>query len=197
MPLDQRLRETFERTTAAYEPDVELRLDATLRRGLRPQRQTGFGSMLAAAAGVVVLVVVVRLAGGQLIDPGASTSSPGASPAPNDAIAGSYTVTLLASDPGVATGDLDLTGTWSMTLLPSGEMELAPPPDFEGSRAEGHTFRLDGSTFRTDLYFNDYCSTVGTYTWTAASDTLLLAVAEDGCQLRATLLATRAWDLAP
>ena len=84
-----------------------------------------------------------------------------------------------------------------MTLLPSGELELAPPPGFEGSRAEGHTFSLDGSTFRTDLYFNDYCSTVGTYTWTAASDTLLLAVADDGCQLRATLLATRAWDLAP
>ena len=197
MPLDQRLRETFERAASAYEPDVELRLDATLRRGLRPQRQTGFGSVLAAAAGVVVLVVVVRLAGGQLFGPGAPTSSPGDSRAANDAIAGRYAVTLLASDPGVTTGDLDLTGAWSMTLLPSGEMELVPPPDFEGSRAEGHAYSLEGASFRTDLWFNDYCSTVGTYTWTAASGTLRLAVADDGCQVRATLLATRAWDLAP
>jgi hypothetical protein len=197
MPLDQRMRETFERTAAAHEPDVELRLDATLRNGIRPQRQTGFGSLLAAAAGVVVLVVVVRLAGGQLFGPGAPTSSPGASPAANDAIAGRYTVTLLASDPGITTGDLDLTGIWSMTLLPSGAMELAAPPDFAGSRAEGHAYSLEGASFRTDLWFNDYCSTVGSYTWTASSDTLLLAVADDGCQLRATLLATRAWDLAP
>ena len=197
MPLDERLRETFERTAAAHEPDVELRLDATLRHGLRPQRQTGFGSLLAAAAGVVILVVVVRLAGGQLFDPGTPTSSPGSSPTVNDAVAGRYTLTLLASDPGVTTGDVGLTGTWSMTLLSSGEMELAPPPEFEGSRAEGHAYSLDGASFRTDLWFNDYCSTVGTYTWSVEPETLLLVVADDGCQLRATLLATRAWDLAP
>ena len=197
MPLDQRLRETLERTAAGHEPDVELRLDAVLRHGVRRQRQTGLGGVLAAAAGVVVLVVVVRIAGDQLFGPPAPTSTPGVSPTTNDAIAGRYTVTLLASEPGVTTGDVDLTGTWTMTLLPSGAMELAPPPDFEGSRAEGHAYSLDGATFRTDLWFNDYCSAVGSYTWTAASETLLLAVADDGCQLRATLLATRAWDRAP
>ena len=197
MPLDQRLRETFERTATAHEPDVELRLDATLRRGIRPQRQTGFGGLLAAAAGVVVLVVVVRLVGGQLFGQGGPTSSPGSSPIANDVVAGTYTVTLLTTDPGVTTGDIDLTGTWSMTLLSSGEIELAPPPEFEGSRAEGHAYSLDGAAFRTDLWLNDYSSVVGTYTWTAAPDTLLLAVADDGCQLRTTLLATRAWDRAP
>ena len=197
MPLDERLRETFHRTASAIEPDVELRLDATLRRGRRPASQTGFGSLLAAVAGIAVLVVVVRLAGAQLFGPGAPASSPGSSLITNDAVSGTYTVTLLASDPGVTTGEVDLAGSWSITLLASGLMELAPPAAFEGSRAEGHSYSLDDGTLRTDLWFNDYCSTVGTYTWTLAPETLLLAVADDSCNLRATLLATRAWDRAP
>ena len=193
MPLDERLRETFQRASSAIEPDVELRLDATLRQGVRPRRETGFAGVLAAAAAVVVLVVVVRLAGGVLPQPGAPTSPLSSTLNPNEAIAGRYTVTLLASDAGVTTGDLGLAGTWSMTLLPNGELGLAAPAEFEGSRAEGHTFSLDGSTFRTDLYFNDYCSSLGTYRWILSDGELRLDVEAEDCAMRETLLSTRPW----
>lgn len=192
MPLDERLRGTFQRAASEVEPDVELRLDATLRQGVRPRRQTSLTGVLAAAAAVAILAIVVRLAGGPSI--GTPTSSPSPALTGNEVIAGRYAVTLEASDPGVSTGEVDLAGTWTMTLLQNGGLELAAPPAFDGSRAEGHSFTLDGSTFRTDLYFNDYCSSLGTYGWSLSDGDLRLEVQAEDCAIRQTLFATRPWE---
>jgi hypothetical protein len=192
MPLDDRLRTAFDRAASAVEPDTEVRLERTLRQRTRGGQESGLGSLLAAAAVVAALVVGVRLLGIEVTGPGAptATSSPGGAAA----IAGSYQVTLLASDPAVVVDGLSFTGRWTLVLRDSGVLEIEAPPTFEGSRAQGHTFSLDASMLRTDLYFNDYCSSLGSYRWTLSGDNLRLDVVADDCAVRRTLLATRQWE---
>ena len=101
-------------------------------------------------------------------------------------------VRLDPADPGVA--DLGLAGTWSMTLAADGTIDLAPPSSFAGSRATGHTFSLAGSMFRTDLYYNDYCNSVGVYAWTRSNGELTFTSSSDGCAIRMTLLGTHPWS---
>ena len=192
MPLDDRLRTAFDRAASAVEPDTEARLERTLGRRNRGGQNSGLENLLAATVVVAALVVGVRLLGIDTIGPGTppETSSPGS----GAAIVGSYQVTLLPSDPGVVVDGVSFAGTWTLALRDTGVLEIEAPPTFEGSRAQGHTFSLDGSTFRTDLYFNDYCSSLGTYGWTRSDGNLRLDVMADGCAVRRTLLATRPWE---
>ena len=194
MSLDRRVRDAFDRAAATVEPNVELHLDATLRRAAEPSRASVLGTVLAASAATVALVIAIRLLGIPNAGIGDPSSDPTASPTasgPNAAVAGTYSVALLDADAGVEASDLGLAGTWSITLEPSGAIEVEPPTTFVGSRAGGHTFSLDGSTLRTDLYYNDYCSSIGVYRWETRGGGLALTVAEDDCEIRRTILATR------
>jgi hypothetical protein len=201
MPLDRRLRSAFDRAASIIEPDVERYLQQTTRLGARRRAELPLGTLLAASAVVVALLVVTGIpgtpsegAGGPSPTGVGSSSSPSGDLGP---VVGTYTVSIQASDPGAATEGLDLAGTWSMTLLGSGVMDVLPPETFEGSRATGHTFSIDGETFLTDLYYNDYCNSVGMYGWERIGDTLALTVVDDACGLRRTLLGTRAWSTTP
>jgi hypothetical protein len=89
---------------------------------------------------------------------------------------------------------LSFAGRWTLVMRDSGVLELEAPPAFEGSRAQGHTFSLDATMLRTDLYFNDYCSSLGTYRWILSGGNLRLDVVADDCAVRRTLLATRPWE---
>lgn len=189
MPLDRRLRDAFDRAASTVEPDIELHLDETLRRASRPHPALVLGTVLAASAATIAFIVVIRLLG----VPSGGIGGPSMSSQASPAVVGTYSVTLRESDEGVVTSDLTLVGTWSMTLQPSGVMELVPPATFEGSRASGHTYSIDGSSMRTDLYYNDYCSSIGTYAWEVTPDGLTLTVADDECEIRRTILATRDW----
>jgi hypothetical protein len=198
MPLDRRLRDAFDRAASAADPDVELHLEQTIRRASRPRAGSVVGTVLAASAATVAFVVLVRLLGAPS---GVGGPSPSAEPSlsstgPNGAVVGTYSATLGEGDAGVVTSGLSLVGTWTMTLHPSGVMELAPPASFEGSRASGHTYSLDGSTLRTDLYYNDYCSSIGAYAFEVTADGLALTVTDDACEIRRTILATREWVIA-
>jgi hypothetical protein len=200
MPLDERMRETFQRIEASIEPDIE--------RGLRATTERAGGRLVAsslawvAAAAAVVLVVAVIVRGSMGVDPGGAGSSPGAGPTSSasaassyDAIAGSYRVDLAPGDPNVL--ELGLAGQWTMTLDATGAIDLTPPASFTGSRATGHTFSLDGDSLRTDLYYNDYCDSVGGYRWTRADDELALTPIDDACAIRETLLSTHPWSPEP
>lgn len=199
MPLDRRLRDGFDRAASTVDPDVEMHLEQTLQRAARSRTASVAGTVLAASAATLAFIVVIRLLGAP--DGGVGGPSPSAQPSPsstglNGAVVGTYSVTLNEADTGVATAGLSLVGTWSMTLGPSGAIELIPPASFEGSRATGHTFSLDGSTLRTDLYYNDYCTSIGSYMWDVTADGLTLTVADDACEIRRTILATREWVIA-
>jgi hypothetical protein len=190
MSLDRRLRDAFDRAASTVEPDVELHLERTVGRASRLNRMSAVGAVVAASAVTVALIAAIQVFGSPSSNAGGPT--PAASPA-NGSVSGVYVVTLRATDPGVATSDLTLAGTWSMTLEPSGAIELVPPSSFDGSRAAGHTFSVVGSTLRTDLYYNDYCDSIGLYSWEETADGLTLTVVDDGCEIRKTVLATREW----
>lgn len=200
MPIDRRLRDAFDRAASTVDPDVELHLDETLRRASRRRAASVVGTALAASIATVALVVVIRLMGvpgGGIGGPSTSAQPSPSGSEPGSDVVGTYRVTLNDSDDGVVTSGLSPVGDWSMTLQSSGAMELVPPAGFEGSRASGHTFSLDGSTLRTDLYYNDYCSSIGTYAWALTANGLTLTVVDDECEIRRTILATRSWLRVP
>jgi hypothetical protein len=200
MPLDERMRETLHRVGASIEPDIERALRRTTERfGGR-----GVAPSLAwvAAAGAVVLVVAIIVRGSLGTDLGVGSSPDTGSPTPSassrpsyGSIAGTYRVDLEPGDPSVL--ELGLAGRWTMTLQATGAIDLGPPASFAGSRAEGHTFALGGDSLRTDLYYNDYCDSVGTYRWARAGEELVLTPIDDGCDIRVALLSTHPWSAAP
>lgn len=198
MPLDRRLRDAFDRTASTVDPDVELHLEQTLQRASRPRATSVVGTVLAASAATVAFLVLVRLLGapGGVGGPSPSAETSPSSTGPNGAVVGTYSVILNEGDTGVVTSGLSLVGTWTMTLEPSGAIELVPPESFEGSRASGHTYSLDGSMLRTDLYYNDYCTSIGSYAWDVTADGLTLTISDDACEIRRTILATREWVIA-
>ncbi|OGO53553.1 MAG: hypothetical protein A2V84_01185 [Chloroflexi bacterium RBG_16_70_13] len=186
MSLDRRLRGALGRAAQTVEPDTDERLRIVLDRG-RARREQPLGLALIGAATIVVLLIGTRYLPG-IQGPGVV---PAASPDPRAAVAGTYAVTLQPSDPGV-TG-LGLAGIWSITLQPSGAIDLEPPATFEGSAATGHTFAIEGDSFRTDLYYNDYCDSVATYGFVSTSSSLTFTARGDTCEIRLALLATRPW----
>lgn len=78
-------------------------------------------------------------------------------------------------------------------------MTFAAPQSFPDSvhGISGVSFSLDGDRFRTDLFYSDYCQSVGTYRWVLAGTRLTFAADGDTCAIRTTLLSTAPWDAAP
>jgi hypothetical protein len=186
MSLDRRLRSALNRAGQTVQPDTDERLRIVLDRG-RIRRGPPIGLALVGAAAIVILVVGTRFLP-SLQGPAAvptSTSDPRA------AVAGTYTVSLLADDPGVA--DLGIAGTWSITLHPSGAIDIDPPDTFAGSAASGHTFAINGDSFRTDLYYNDYCDSIASYRLVVEAGTLAFDQSDDTCAIRVALLAMHPW----
>ena len=200
MSLDRRLRDELRQEAAAIEPDVERQLGA-VEAGAR--RRSGFGaSWLLLAAAIVVAAIILRFPNGQNTGPagpGPSVApSLGASASPSTPpsypqIAGTYAATL---DPANATVKKDgVGGTWTMRLEPTGAVVLSPPATFTpgANGLSGIAFSLTGDRFRTDLFYNDYCNSVGNYVWDLAAGRLSFTSVDDTCSIRKTLLTTTPW----
>jgi len=192
MSLDDRLRDAFERSADSIEPAVEANLEQAIRRGTLA-RQVRLAPLVATAVAVLLVIIGVRY-----LFPGVLVGVPDVTPTPTGTqrvdlsrVAGAYLVTLAADDPQVS--ELGMAGDWLLTLRPTGGMDLTPPPSFAGSDAEGHTFTIDGPTFRTDLYYNDYCDDIGEYEWSPTPNGLSLALIQDGCEIRRVLMSTHPW----
>jgi hypothetical protein len=202
--LDRRLRDELSRHAEHIVPDVERNLGAVEARTRR--RNSVGGPTLLAAAIVVALAIALRFGSTapQVGGPSESAAgspgpaSPGISPSPAyDAIAGTYVVTLDARDPAASAGRLG--GSWTMRLLPDGEMLLSAPQTFAyGSIApSGNAFSTSADRFRTNLFYNDFCNSIGTYTWLLQGGRLSFAPVDETCSIRQTLLATSPWQAAP
>ena len=205
MAFERRLREELRRDAEQIEANVERNLGAVEARSGRRRDVPGVG--LLAAAIIVALVVLVRV-GEPLSDtrPGTGASPtaapPSIVPSPSGAatylqIAGTYTVSLDPSDQAVERDGLG--GMWTMRLQPDGLVLLSPPSTFAPGAAglTGIAFSLEGDRFRTNLFYNDYCSSVGTYTWVLQAGRLSLTPVDDTCSIRRTLLATTPWLTSP
>src|SRR5262249_12846963 len=155
------------------------------------RHRTRHGALTAAVVAVCLAVVVV--AGTWAVDTFRSgRPEPAGRATGNAAIAGAYARTIGGADPTAAADHM--AGRWAMSLLPSGRMNLTPPPAFEGVLS-GTLFRLAGGRFRTDLFAQDLCTStpLGTYTWTRTGGLLRFAVVDDPCGPRAALLASGPW----
>ncbi len=85
-----------------------------------------------------------------------------------------------------------------MRLQPDGLVLLSPPSTFAPGPGglTGVAYSLDGDRFRTNLFYNDACNAVGTYTWSLLAGQLSLTPVDDRCAIRVTLLAASPWTLA-
>jgi hypothetical protein len=206
VPLDRRIREELQHAADSIQPDVERNLGAV---EARVHRGGSVSTSLLLVAAVVVLVVISIRMGGVPNDgtgPGgsavpsstpASSTSSSSLPVSYPQIAGTYVVALDPSDAAVKRDGL--AGRWTLRLQPDGVALLSAPETFQpgASSLSGITYALAGDRFRTDLFYNDFCSSIGTYAWSLAQGSLRLTPVDETCPIRRTLLSTASWDVAP
>jgi len=192
MPLDRRIREGMRRMAADFEPDTEVRLEATLRGARRADTRRQLRDAVAAAAVILVVLLVGVPFIGALRD---RSLGVGATPSPTAPVAltGTYATTLVSTDGAVTSNRM--TGDWTIGFGPNGILTVAPPPGFTGTTS-GYSYVVAGSQFRTVLFGEDVCSTLlpGTYQWSITSDRLTFVVVDDACPGRVALLTSAAWS---
>jgi hypothetical protein len=197
MPLEDRLRDGFERSARVVDPDLEERLSDVGAKYRHRRRIRRSGQV----ASLVALVVFVAVIGPRVLDGLRSPSGgrPGGPPGPSpsagafEAIAGTYTMRL-PDAPGVVR-DNGMAGSWTLRLRPDGTMFLSAPASFPGSTS-AISFELSGAAeFRTAAFANDLCATqpAGRYTWRRSPMELAFRVVDEPCEARAALFATRSW----
>jgi hypothetical protein len=204
MGLDRRLREELRRDAAGVETDVERNLGAVEARSRRRNNLPITGLLVAAA--IIAVAVIFRIGEPRSdtgVGPASSpTAASSAAPSPSGVatypqIAGTYVVSLDPTDRAVARDGLG--GSWTMRLQPDGLVLMSPPATFKPGAAglTGIAFSLSGDRFRTNLFYNDYCNSVGTYTWALQAGRLSLTPVDDTCSIRRSLLATTPWNVSP
>jgi hypothetical protein len=206
MSLDRRLRDELRREAEAIEPDVERHLGAVEARA---RRRGGIGaSTLLLAAAIVVAAIILRVPDPRLSGEVGSSGSPSpvasSSPSPSPSAPATYPeiagTNVAMLDAAVAAVKRDaLGGEWTMRLQPEGVVFLSPPATFVpgASGLSGIAFSLVGDRFRTNLFYNDYCNSIGTYAWSRAGNKLTFTLVDDTCSIRRTLLATTPWVIGP
>jgi hypothetical protein len=204
--LDHRIREELQQAADSIQPDVERNLGAVEARA---RRGNGMSASILVVAAVSLLVVVsIRLGaaphegpgpgGSVLPSPIASSAAPSMSSSPSyPQVAGTYVVTLDPSDAAVARDGV--AGLWTLRLQADGVALLSAPQAFQpgASGLSGITYGLVGDRLRTDLFYNDFCHSIGTYTWSLAQGGLRLTPVDETCSIRRTLLSTAPWSVAP
>jgi hypothetical protein len=153
-------------------------------------------------AGFVVFIILAVGAWGALSVFGGIVSHPRLASSPSSSpdrlayaeIAGTYKVTLPATDPDVSAKGM--AGTYTMRLLPNGGVQLSAPVSTlqEGTSPSGIAYRLSGSRFTINAFVNISCpGTVGNYQWKLSDGRLIFTPLLDVCAVRRTLFASRPW----
>jgi hypothetical protein len=193
MPLDDRLRDALRDNANTFEPDTDAAWHQIQHRRRRPSIARAVVFAAAAAALVVGLVLIVR--------PGDEPAGPATSNTTPDTIesvhlTGHYRATL---DPSADTDRYGVTGTWEVTLDPTGILDIRPPSTFSGI-VDAQLYEADGILFRTDLFRTDLCSglAVASYRWQIDErGALRFSVVDDDCPARVTFWTTTEWQPVP
>jgi hypothetical protein len=202
MSLDRRLRDQFDQEAARIEPQAARHLTTIEARARRRHSQVNVATVTLAAVAIAIIVLLrvgASLEKGPAVgaSPHPAATATAADSASYDAVVGMYTVTLPASDPAVQSAGVP--GSWTMVLHPSGVLDLEPPSGFHlgATSPSGVSYSLAGDRFRTNLFFNEVCNSIGTYTWHLDAGSLVLVVVDDTCLERRTLLGTGPWTRTP
>jgi hypothetical protein len=196
MPIDSRLRQGLERSASGATKDLVDDLPGVLARGRRRKRVI-VTVRVATIAAVVAIVAVggPRLVGSLRTDrPAGLTPSPSVAAADYSAIAGTYTVELTNADATVAANHM--AGTWTVELDVDGAMQLSIPAGFtrEGRSPTGNAFTLMGTQLRTNLFFSDFCHSVGVYGWVLRGTRLTFTPQSEDCPVRQAIFASP-WNM--
>jgi hypothetical protein len=195
MSLDSRLRQGLERSASGATADLVDNLPDALARGRR-RRRVIFAARATAIAAALVIVSVVgpRLVGSiRTEQPAGPTPSPSGAPTDFSAIAGTYTVELTNADASVAANHM--AGAWTIQLNPDGSMQLSIPAGFtrEGQSPIGNAFTLAANQFRTNLFYNDFCQSIGVYRWQLRGTRLTFTPLNEDCTVRQAVFASQPW----
>ena len=194
MSLDSRLRQGLERSASGGTPDLVDNLPDALSRGRRRKRVTVVARVTALAAGLAIVALSgSRLAGSFQTEQPAATPSPSTSASGSSAIAGAYTVELTNTDATVDSNDM--TGTWTIELNPDGAMQLSIPKGFtrEGPAPAGNAFTLAGDQLRTNLFYSDFCHSIGVYEWQLRGARLTFTPVSEDCAVRQAVFSSQPW----
>ena len=171
MSLERRLRDELQHEADAIQPDVARHLGA-VEAGARRRGGVGVPTLLIAAA-IVVAAIILRLPG--------RACEPGRRSRPRDLEFGQPDcqpvggLRRLRADRrdlpcNPRSDEPDSEKGWSRGVLDGAARSFrrgptSPPVTFtEGANGlSGVAFSLTADRFRTDLFYNDHCSSVGTY----------------------------------
>jgi hypothetical protein len=188
MSFEPRLRSRMQRLAEEIDPDVEARLERTLRSA-HGRRRIRAGGMLAleTTLALAVLVGVVALS----VHPNFNV---GASPSPIP-LRGTWMTTVASADRSITTNGMN--GQWIIVFTEAGVLDVTPPASYLGPR-NGYPFQVSGDTLRTDLLSADVCSGLspGSYRWVIEAGTLRFVTINDACAGRAALLTSSPWTSA-
>ena len=196
MSIDSRLRRGLERSANAATEDLVDNLPEALTRGRRRQRAIVATKTIAIAAGIAVVVL-----GGPRLVVAIRTDQPAVKPSPSvtatdsSAIAGTYTFELSDADATVAANDM--AGIWTIRLKPDGAMELSVPASFtrEGQDPAGNALTHAATQLRTNLFFSDFCHSVGVYRWALRGTRLTFTPLSEDCPVRQAIFASQPWTV--
>jgi hypothetical protein len=196
MPIDSRLRRGLERSANVATEDLIDKLPEALTRGRRRRRLIVATKAAAIVAGLTIVVVGgPRLVGAIRTDQPAVKPSPSVTATDFSAIAGTYTFELSDADATVAVNHM--AGKWTIQLKSDGAIELSIPAGFtrEGQDPAGNAFTLTSSQFRTNLFFSDFCHSVGVYRWLLRGTRLTFTPLSEDCPVRQAIFASRPWNM--
>jgi hypothetical protein len=106
------------------------------------------------------------------------------------AVAGRYETRLSPNAPGVER--LGLAGRYELRLSEDGALTIVSPVEVD-MPGPPIAFNVDGHRLTTDLLVGHGCGSAATYRWSLADGALTLAPLEETCELRSTVLGSRAW----
>ena len=192
MSLDIRLRGGLGRSSSAIEePFIDHVLDGVVTRGRRRRRVRRVAAGMLALAALAAAVVVAPRALDAIRSLGETRPA-----SPQDLmrqIAGTYTIEVDRSDSAIEA--LDMAGTWTISMLPTGAMMITPPPAYLRSwdQPTGDVFTVAADTIRTNALGRLCTSSIGTYTWFLHDERLTLAPVTDDCAARRALFTNTTW----
>jgi hypothetical protein len=197
MFIDSRLRQGLERSASVATADLVDDLPNAIARGRRRKRMV----VAVRATSIATVFAIVAVVGPRLVSfirtgqPAAPTTTPSVGATDFSAIAGSYRVELSNADATVAANHM--AGTWTIRLKPDGAMELSVPARFtmEGQDPAGNAFTLAASQFRTNLFFSDFCHSVGVYRWALRGTRLTFTPLSEDCPIRQAIFASQPWTV--
>jgi hypothetical protein len=197
MFIDTRLRQGLERSASVATADLVDDLPNAIARGRRRKRVV----VAVRATSIATVFAIVAVVGPRLVSfirteqPAAPTPTPSVGATDFSAIAGSYRVELSNADATVAANHM--AGTWTIRLRRDGAMQLSIPAGFtrEGQAPAGNAFTLAASQFRTNLFYNDFCHSIGVYRWQLRGTRLTFTPLSEDCAIRRAVFASRPWDI--